>query len=246
MSVRPAYAVSAGAARFVDPDSRGRGGDPELVSRAHPERLLACLDPRLSAATVRRLQDCRRLLARLHDLLVRRYGALLAPPGAPSVDHAEDARLAGASPELGEAGDAGLAEAAILGHPDLMEVARLAGAVWHARSLKLLVSGPAVAEVVSRIGRRAHAFGLRNAAAAVASTPASDPVALAGAIERDGLLCLGAGLLAGSPALRLRVLLRLPPGTPAEAESFEEVVLRNAPAVLARVAAELQGPSHVA
>jgi hypothetical protein len=137
----------------------------------------------------------------------------------------------------------GARDVSILDDPDLLDAARLAGALWHARALRLLVSGAVVGDLVARIGRRAHAFGLRNIAHAVEIAPAvADPLALASDIERDGLRCLGARF-AGCPAARLRLLTRLPPGTPAEAETFDDVYVRNAPAVLARVAEEL-GTSH--
>jgi hypothetical protein len=221
---------TAATAPSADRFERDRGGvAPDLVADAHPERLRACLGERVSAATVHRLQQSRRLRPRLQALLVRHFG-----------------ESAGPSPEpAGGALEEGHPAASILDHPDLLEATRLAGALWHARALRLLVSGGAVGELVSRIGRRAHAFGLRNVAHAVEAAPtAADPIALASAIERDGLLCLGAGFAAACPALRLRLLTRLAPGTPAEAAHFDDIHVRNAPAVLARVAAELGEPPH--
>ena len=226
MSTRPASTMIAGLARDGMPGGRGAAGD--LVQGTHPERLRACLDARLGLRTIRRLQESQRLRGGLQALIVQRYG-----------------ELAGRVPDAAEvvACDAGIAEA-LLDHPNLTEAAYLAGAIWHARALKLLVSGPAVAGLVACIGRRAHACGLRHAALAVETVAIADPSALAVAIERDGFLCLGACFRAAPPALRLRFLLRLPPGTPAEADDFGEAHLRNAPAILARVAAELEEARH--
>ena len=216
--------MSPPADRF-DP-ARG-GAAQDLVADAHPERVRAALGERVSAATVQRLQESRRLRARLQALLIHHHGG--------SAGHTPD-------PVGGMLRD-GAPEVSILDEPDLLDAARLAGALWHARALRLLVSGAVVGDLVARIGRRAHAFGLRNIAHAVEIAPAvADPLALASEIERDGLRCLGARF-ASSPASRLRLLTRPPPGTPAEAETFDDVYVRNAPAVLARVAAEL-GKSH--
>jgi len=209
----------------VKQDDGHAAGD--FVARAHPERVRACLDPRVSLATARRLQDCRRLRHRLHAVMAERYGSL---------DVQNSATVSATS-------DAAAALASILASTDPIEAARLAGALWHARSLKLVLSGPAVAGLVAQIGRRAHAFGLRNAQAAVDATPITDPVALASAIERDGLLCLGA-CASGSPALRLRLAVMLAPGTPVDADHLPASFLTNAPAVLARVAAELDDGRH--
>jgi hypothetical protein len=202
---------------------------PDLVVGAHPERLLACLGPGASLATARRLQDAPRLRGRLQALLVERFATGGDAPSAAAT--ATAARPAAA-------------DASILEAHDLDEAARLAGAIWHARALKLLVTGAAVGGLIARIGRRAYGFGLRNAASAIETTPIADPDLLAEAIERDGFLCLGARFATDSRALRLRLLTRLPPGTPAEADSFPEVHLRNAPEILARVAAELNERPH--
>jgi hypothetical protein len=206
----------------------GPGDAPiDLVRRAHPERLRACLDPRIGPATATRLQEAGRFRARLDALLMRHF----TPPAPETV--AEDAGSSEAEAAL----------ASILARAEPTEAARLAGAIWHAGSLKRLVSGPAVGELVGRIGRRAHACGVRNAAAAVATAPIADPAALAAAVERDGLLCLGAAAV-GSPRLRLHLLMMLPLGTPAEAERFSELHRANAPVILVRVAAELDEPRH--
>ena len=103
------------------------------MASAHPDRLAACLDVPLSRRTLRRLQQCERLHARLNALLVERWEGQI-----------------GDDPELG-AGHAGTQDPppSLLEHPDIYEIARLAGAVWHSRSLKSLVSGTVVGELVN-------------------------------------------------------------------------------------------------
>lgn len=188
--------------------------DPIAV--AHPERLSARLDPRLGAALIERLRACPRLRPRLARVLV-------APP---PLDGEETGEGAGALAER-------------LTECDPEELARLAGAVWHANALKLVISGKAVAELVQRIGPHARAFGLRNAALAVAEEAvATEPAELAQAIERDGLRCLGAWLARVPAETRARLLLRLPPASPAELVDGDAAGLVRAPAIMARVLAE--------
>lgn len=189
--------------------------DPIAV--AHPARLAAPLDLRLGPELVQRLRGCRRLRPRLLTIVV-------APPVEPGGD--------------GEgSGDGALS--ARLAASDPMDLARLAGAAWHGNALKHLIAGKTVAELVRRIGPRARAFGLRNAALAVPAEPAAaDGAALAELIERDGLRCLGAFLLRVPAGLRTQTLFRLPPGSPAERPEAEDPDLSRAPAIMARVLAE--------
>ncbi|MBB3903302.1 nodulation protein NolU [Methylobacterium brachythecii] len=110
--------------------------------------------------------------------------------------------------------------------------ARRAGAGLHARALRNVLSGPQVAALIQAIGREAHAFGLRHAAEAA---PRALDGELAEAILRDGFACLAVWLATQPAALRAAVLLRLPPGTPAEAETADAEISRRADALMARV-----------
>jgi hypothetical protein len=73
----PTTAMSPPADRF-DP-ARG-GAAQDLVADAHPERVRAALGERVSAATVQRLQESRRLRARLQALLIHHHGGSAGTP----------------------------------------------------------------------------------------------------------------------------------------------------------------------
>lgn len=178
----------------------GIGASPQTttanpLSFLHPSRIAAALDQRLTAETVRKLQNCHRLEQRLAAQMKPRLAEQDLWPIPASIEF-----LAGPA------------------HPQ--EVARLAGAIWHAASLRLVVTGKAAAELVATIGEKAFAFGLRHAAASIAPAQAIGPSELAHAIDRDGLACLGAWL-AGEPKPRRDVvLLRLSPEETERARRF--------------------------
>lgn len=155
-----------------------------LFLRLHPARISAALDPRLTPETVRKLTNCRRLHRRLAEPLRASFAKDdLWPPAA--------ATELLATPE----------------HPG--ELAGLAGAVWHAASLRLVVASKAATELIAAIGEAAFAFGLRQGAAAVAPAQGLAPSALAEAIARDGLACLGAWLATAPKPRRDAMLLQL-------------------------------------
>lgn len=154
------------------------------LSLLHPSRISAALDQRLTPATVRRLQDCRRLDERI---AMRMQPALMQQDLWPIPAAAEFLAIPA----------------------DPLDIARRAGAVWHAASLRLVVTGKAAAELVAAIGEKAVTFGLRHAAAAVATARITGPSDLAEAIECHGLACLGAWLVAEPKPRRDTVLLRL-------------------------------------
>lgn len=165
----------------------------ELVASVHPSRLAAGLDASLSAPTLLRLQKSPRLQARLAELLL---------------GNEVDLNGSGWSDDL------------LLGH-DPRRAALLAGSIWHARSVLKLVSKHDLAALIGVVGAEAHAFAVRHVASAVATTSISDPAQLSKQIEHDGHACLGAWL-DEAPALdRIRVLVRLPIGTVAEAATSE-------------------------
>jgi hypothetical protein len=154
------------------------------LSFLHPSRVSMALDPRLTAETVRKLQNC----GRLHERLVTQLQPILTQ---------QDLWPIPASAEF------------LVPPGDPQGAARLAGAIWHSASLRLIVTGKAAAELVAAIGENAFTFGLRHAAAAIAPAQTHRPSDLAEAIEHDGLACLGAWLSAEPKARRDAVLLRL-------------------------------------
>ncbi|WP_342634085.1 nodulation protein NolU [Mesorhizobium tamadayense] len=101
------------------------------------------------------------------------------------------------------------------GH-DPRRAALLAGSIWHARSLRKLVSQSDLTVFIEFIGAEAHAFGIRHVAHAIANKLIADPEKLAQQIEHDGHACLGAWLNDRPVLERNRVFLRLPVGTAAE------------------------------
>jgi hypothetical protein len=172
-----------------------------MVLAAHPRRLADTLDSRLSAPVVRRLQNCARLHDRIAALLIQRH------PGGSNDALADDA--------------AALAERRAtfdrLFQVDLKEASSLAGAAWHALSLRQMIRGRDVADLVAQIGQRAHAFGLRRDGVAPAlrsvapALRAVAPGALAEYIARDGYACLGVWFSSFPPPMRQQLLVRLPP-----------------------------------
>lgn len=173
----------------------------------HPARVRAALDPRLNDGTIARLMACERLRGRL------------------------DAHL-------GLDGLAGASDASVLtSHrwllTDPAEAARRAGVLLHGQTLRAILSGPAVGELIATIGREAHALGLRQGAL---MPPRANGGDLVGAILRDGEACLGAWLQGQPDMLRKAILLRLPPGSEVEAKIFDPDLHESAPAIMAQVA----------
>jgi hypothetical protein len=198
---------------------------------ANPDRVRACLDPRLSDAVIQRLADSERLASRVAEVMLHRHG--LEP-------QALDRLHGSAPPEPGPEADIHS-----LLHCDLAQCAWLSGAAWHARSLKQCVSSKVVAELTALIGQRARAFGLRNADLAVSSQVLTGAAELAAAINDDGFRCIGALLSSKDAVLRGLVALRLPPGTPEEAAGFGQEHLRHASVIIERSLAELRGTPDV-
>ncbi|MDI4231932.1 nodulation protein NolU [Bradyrhizobium sp. Arg237L] len=196
----------------------GIGASPQTtttnaLSFLHPSRIAAALDQRLTAETIRKLQNCRRLEQRL---------AAQMKPGLVAQDlwpipASADFLACPANPQA---------------------VARLAGAIWHAASLRLVVTGKAAAELVATIGEKAFAFGLRHAAASVGPAQAIGPSELAHAIDRDGLACLGAWLAGEAKPRRDAVLLRLSPEDTEQARQFSPEHMTACQSVMTIVMAE--------
>ncbi len=165
----------------------------ELAALIHPSCFAARLDALLSPSTVLQLQKTPRLQERLAELLIGRE--LVSNGSSWGWD-------------------------VLLGH-DPRRASLLAGSIWHARSVLKLVSKHDLAILVGNIGAEAHAIGIRHSASAVATTLIVDPERLSRQIEHDGYACLGAWLKEVSELDRMRVLLRLPVGTAAEAPAVE-------------------------
>ena len=175
-----------------------------LVLAAHPQRLADALDHRLSAAVVSRLQGCPRLHDRIAPLLMQ-----------PQDDHANDT-CADDATTLAD-------RRAIferLFRADLEQASLLAGAAWHALSLRQIIRGRDVADLVAQIGQRAHAFGLRREGVAPALRSVA-PGALAEQITRDGRACLVVWFSSFPPPMRQQLLVRLPPESAPPPESSE-------------------------
>ena len=165
-----------------------------LVLAAHPQRIADVLDPRLSTAVVGRLQGCPRLHGRIAQLLMQ-----------PST---------GDSNDMPAGGDLADPQATFerLFRADLKQASALAGAAWHASSLRQMIRGRDVADLVAQIGHRAHAFGLRRAGAAPALNSIT-PGALAERIARDGDACLVIWFSSFPPSMRQQLHVRLPPAS---------------------------------
>lgn len=187
----------------------------ELVSTIDPARIAACLDASLSQATLERL----RASSRLHGRLVR---LVLGDVVEEQADGPRTDPLFGAIPR---------------------RAALLAGSIWHARSLLKLIAGKDIAVFVERIGGDVQAFGIRHVERAVSSSVITGPERLADAVEQDGHACLGAWLSTLPEGDRRNILMRLPPGTPAEQATVDAAVAGEIFAVvLPHLAAETGKP----
>ena len=94
---------------------------------------------------------------------------------------------------------------------DTAAVVLLAGAVWHAATLKMMVMREALKEALAAIGHRAHALALRHADLTPVAASAIPPDGLRLTAERDGVLCLAAWADGLPPEPAGRVWLKLPP-----------------------------------
>lgn len=176
-----------------------RGATPP-IAQVHPAHLSACL-PRLSGATIRRLQQCRRLDGTLGELLATRNRATFGP-----------------QPEI----LAGPARLALADCSEILRAATTMGAIWHAAAVRLCISSGAVAALVEGIGAEARGAALRHAALGVADPEPVTPWELAAAIADTADACLGAWLATLPAGVRGCVLLKLPPREPDAREASHE------------------------
>ncbi len=159
------------------------------VSRVHPARVSAGLPANLPTAAVSRLIACRRLAGRLAAIMV-----------VPNI--AQQVTLPASSEQF----------------PDPMAVAHHAGAAWHAATLRAILNGQDRAAIATRIGEPAYRFGLSQQHHGHAPRLLGDSGSVALAVEADGLALLGRWLRHESVHRQLGILMRLPPGTPAEVD----------------------------
>jgi hypothetical protein len=182
-----------------------------LVLAAHPQRMADALDSRLSAAVVGRLQGCARLHGRIAPLLIQ-------PQAGGSNDLPADDQTILADRQ---------ATFERLFQADLKQASSLAGAAWHALSLRQMIRGRDVADLVAQIGQRAHAFGLRSAGVAPALLSVA-PGALAERIARDGYACVAVWFSSFPPSMRQQLHVRLPPestGSPEWSDAQQKLAL---------------------
>lgn len=165
-----------------------------MVLAAHPRRLAEALDNRLSATVLRRLQNCARLHDRIAPLLIQRQAR-----GSNDTPAYDATALAERSTTFDR-----------LFQVDLKEASSLAGAAWHALSLRQMIRGRDVADLVAQIGQRAHAFGLRRDGVAPALRSVA-PDALAEHITRDGYACISVWVSSFPPPMQQLLHVRLPP-----------------------------------
>jgi hypothetical protein len=179
----------------------------------HHSRIGMVLDQRLTAETVRKLQNC----PRLHEQLAALMRTALMKEDLWPIPGSSEFLSAPARPR---------------------ETARLAGAIWHGASLRLVVTGKAASELVAAVGEKAFTFGLRHAASAVAPAQPSKASDLAEAIKSDGLACLGAWLTRQPKPRRDAVLLRLSPEDVEQTRRFGPTHEAACEAMMALVMAE--------
>jgi hypothetical protein len=196
-----------------------------MVLAAHPGRLADALDSRLSASLVQRLQSCARLHDRIAPLLIQQQG------GGSSDASADDATLADRRTAFER-----------LFQADLKEASSLAGAAWHALSLRQMIRGRDVADLVAQIGQRAHAFGLRRDGVAPALRSVA-PGALAEHIIRDGYACLAVWVFSFPPPMRQQLHVRLPPESDGHPE-WSDAQQKLALGLMDPVLSELDGSTN--
>ncbi|MCA6116462.1 hypothetical protein J6524_16370 [Bradyrhizobium sp. WSM 1738] len=197
-----------------------------MVLAAHPRRLADVLDIRLSAPLIRRLQSCARLHDRLAPLLIQQIAGSNDTPPEDTTDLEEQR-----------------ATFERLFRADLTQASSLAGAAWHALSLRQMIRGRDVASLIAHIGQRAHAFGLRRDGIAPALRSVG-PDALAEHIRRDGYACLSVWISSFMPPMRQRLHVRLPPES-AEPPEWTDVQRTLALGLMDPVLSELDDSTNV-
>ncbi len=189
----------------------------------HPERLGACLPSGLPVEVRDQLLSTKRLQPRLSKILMQRFD--LRPCTAEGL-----ATLEGRFAQLeGEA---------------LSAAIRRIGAIWHARTIAAIILSGCLKELIDRLGQDVYRDTLRHAALACTG-PDQDIIGerakieqLCRNIERDGRHCLEAWCRELPAALGKRLLLKLPPASETDAETFGRFQ-EQGPVIVDRVMREI-------
>ncbi|MGY3450528.1 SctK family type III secretion system sorting platform protein [Bradyrhizobium sp. USDA 4353] len=152
----------------------------------HPQRLAACV-PDIPPALAERLRSVARLRSKLSDIVARHAG--LEPCG----------------------GCAANESAASWPLDRLMQLADRAGAIWHAQSLRSIILGRTLAQVLAGFDADLRDVAIRHLALAPPDGPQIAPADLAQAIRSDGMHCLTAWIAELPACARSRLILKLPP-----------------------------------
>jgi hypothetical protein len=154
----------------------------------HPGRTREWL-PELTAESGSALLKCRRLTPRLSSIITQHY------------------KLAALEEEDGL--DLAIA---MLSFDALAQASHLAGAIFHAREIRMLISKPAIASLFAGAGEWAHGFAMANAdlAPPASAQDSEDEPPTAEILTRDGQLCFRAWLNTLSAPAAQRVVLKFP------------------------------------
>jgi hypothetical protein len=185
----------------------------------HGDRFPECI-PDIPAPLAIRLLSCARLQRNLSQLILEHF----------HLDECTEADFMDAASHF-----------CLLDAEALRRVGELAGGIWHARSLRSIVLGRALATILADFEPQLHGFALENVDLSPESERPLDPAALAEAIRRDGMHCLSA-FFAHLPApLRRRVLLKFPDGSPVSS-LVSELHAALGPVIIDRIAERVLMP----
>lgn len=161
-------------------------------------RLAACFNEQLGSDLCRRLKACRRLAARLSDLIRDRYG--LAPWVAASACAAGDRAIALAPAD------------------DLRELIRRSGAIYWSAAIANVVLADQVAALHQQLGEALCSFAIGHRDLAGPPRSAAPFATFAQRVVERGERCLAAWCAAQPREVGLRVRLKLAPSSALEGE----------------------------
>lgn len=163
------------------------------------------------------MNDCPRLQHRLSSLIHKRY------------------RLEPYRPQL-EGADVSIA---ILSHAELVQLIKIAGAVWHGQSLMRLITKVDLAEIHRAIGEAGYQLAISKAAFFPApDNPGTDLERPSEAcLERDGVLCFRAWMATLPKSVSARIGLKFP--TPFDATSIPPNFSQHGPSIISAIGKEL-------
>jgi len=182
----------------------------------HPDRQSEWMSE-LPDDITKSMNDCPRLQHRLSSLIHKRY---CLEPYRPQLEGAD-------------------VSIAILSHAHLVQLIKIAGAVWHGRSLMRLITKVDLVEIHRAIGESGYQIAISQAAIFPApDNPETDLERPSEAcLERDGVLCFRAWLAMLPKSISARILLKFP--TPFFATSIPPNFLRHGPSIISAVGKEL-------